>query len=60
MRGETTFWGCEVRTVLARIELMPFQHDLIRREAAAGLRKGLRESHECTAKLSDRQLGHVE
>ena len=59
-----TWWdivvGCEVRTVLARIELMPFQHDLIRSEAAAGLRKGLSESHECTAEFSNRRFLHVE
>ena len=39
---------------------MPFQHDLIRSEAAAGLRKGLSESHDCTAKFRNRQLRHVE
>ena len=39
---------------------MRFQHDLIRSEAAAGLRKGLSESHDCTATFRNRQLRHVE
>ena len=39
---------------------MPLQHDFIWREAAAGLCKGLRKSHERTSVLGDRQLGHVE
>ena len=39
---------------------MRLQHDLMRSEAAARLRKGLSESHECTAKFRNRQLRHVE
>ena len=39
---------------------MPFQHDLIRCEAAARLRKGLSESHECTAEFRNRHFRHIE
>ena len=55
--GET---GVGAHTILAWIQLMALLHHLIRREAAARLREGLCESHECPAKLSDRRCCHVE